>query len=510
MIRGFATPGGTQAYAEKHSALTYGELDRTGLLVSQAGFGCYRVDVSVDAHREALTRALLQGVNLIDTSANYADGGSEALVGKVLGDLVNSGNLERQEVVVVTKGGYLQGENYEISQERKRERRPFPGLVLYGEGLEHCVHPEFLEDQIGRSLKRLDLEAVDIYLLHNPEYYLGWAANAGISLGDACREYYRRIALAFHHLESEVARGRLRFYGISSNTFPSPASDPQFTALETAWEIAAAINAAHHFRVIQLPMNLLETGGVTENNQSGDRNVVEFAREKKLGVLINRPLNAIAGRSMVRLADVGAGPSMGPEEVEHRIRELVRSEEELRQRVLAELSLTVSSRDQVISQAAVGQTLWQHWRNFGSYDRWQELQAYYFLPRIQALVQSIEEHADRSKSIFPWLERHRAKALAAFQAVTSAYQGETARQSALIKSWIASVDPLWGGAKSLSQMAVRALRSTAGVTCVLVGMRQEKYVDDVLRELVEPIEAGERDESWQALELTRDEIIAPA
>ncbi len=103
-----------------------------------------------------------------------------------------------------------------------------------------------------------------------------------------------------------------------------------------------------------------------------------------------------------------------------------------------------------------------------------------------------------------------APSLAAFQAVTSAYQGETARQSALIKSWIASVDPLWGGAKSLSQMAVRALRSTAGVTCVLVGMRQEKYVDDVLRELVEPIEAGERDESWQALELTRDEIIAPA
>jgi hypothetical protein len=56
-------------------------------------------------------------------------------------------------------------------------------------------------------------------------------------------------------------------------------------------------------------------------------------------------------------------------------------------------------------------------------------------------------------------------------------------------------------------MAVRALRSTAGLKCVLVGMRQEKYVDDVLRELGEPIEAGERDESWQTLEETRDEIL---
>ena len=507
MIRGFATAEGTRACAEAHSALTYGELDRTGLLVSQAGFGCYRVDVSVEAHRQALTRALLQGINLIDTSANYADGGSEALVGKVLGELVDSGNLQRQDVVVVTKGGYLQGENCEISQERKRQGRPFPDLVLYGEGLEHSVHPEFLEDQIGRSLRRLDLETVDIYLLHNPEYYLGWAAKAGISLSEARREYYRRIALAFHHLESEVARGRLRFYGISSNTFPSPASDPQFTALETACEVAESVSPVHHFRVIQLPMNLLETGGVTEHNQSGDRSVVEFAREKRLGVLINRPLNAIAERSMVRLADVGAGPSMGPEEVEQRIREVVRSEEELRERVLAEFFLTASSREQIMGQAAVGQTLWQHWRNFGSHDRWQELQAYYFLPRVQALVHFLEKHGDRSKSTSPWLERHRERTVAAFQAVTFVYQAEAARRSALMRRWIASVDPLWGDSTTLSQMAVRAIRSTAGVTCVLVGMRQEKYVDDVLRELGKPIEAGERDESWQTLEATREEIL---
>jgi aryl-alcohol dehydrogenase-like predicted oxidoreductase len=482
-------------------------LDRTGLLVSQAGFGGYRVDVSVDAHRQALTRALLQGINLIDTSANYADGGSEALVGKVFGDLVDSGNLERQHVVIVTKGGYLQGENYEISQERKRERRPFPDLVLYGEGLEHCIHPEFLEDQIGRSLERLELETVDAYLLHNPEYYLGRAAKTGISLGEARREYYRRIDLAFRHLESEVARGRIRFYGISSNTFPSPASDSQFTSLEAAWEIAASISAAHHFRVIQLPMNLLETGGITEHNQSGDRSVVESARDKRLAVLINRPLNAIAGRSMVRLADVDAGPSVGPQEVEQRIREVVRSEEELRQGVLTELSLTASSRDQIMEQAAVGQTLWKHWRNFGAYDRWQELQAYYFSPRVQALVRFLEEHADRSRSVFPWLERHRELVLAAFQAVTSVYRGEAAGRSGLIRSWIASLDPLWGGAKSLSQMAVRALRSTAGITCVLVGMRQERYVEDVLGELGERIEAGERDGSWQALEATREEIL---
>jgi hypothetical protein len=507
VIKGYATPEATAAYAKRHVPLNYGDFNRTGLLVSQAGFGCYRVDVSVATHHRALTKALIEGINLVDTSANYADGGSEALVGKVFGELIDSGGLRREELVVVTKGGYLQGENYEISQERKRRGKPFPDLVLYDEGIEHCIHPEFLDDQIGRSLGRLNLDTIDVYLLHNPEYYLGWAAKTGLSLEEARREYYRRIELAFRHLESEVARGRIRSYGMSSNTFPSPDSDRQFTSLETLWEIAESVGAAHHFRVIQLPMNFLETGGVTEENQSGGRSVLHLAREKGVGVLINRPLNAVAGRSMIRLADVDAGQPLDPEEVEQRIREVVRSEEELSERVLAELSLTASSRDQIVSQAGVGQTLWQHWRSFGSYDRWQELQAYYFVPRVQVLVPFLREHAERSTSISPWLERHQESVLAAFQAVTSVYRGEAARRSGLIRSWIASVDSLWAGAKTLSRMAIRALRSTAGVTCVLVGMRQERYVEEVLGELGEPVAAGEREKSWKTLQETREEVL---
>jgi hypothetical protein len=53
-------------------------------------------------------------------------------------------------------------------------------LVEYAEGLEHCIHPDFLDDQIGRSLDRLGLDALDGYLLHNPEYYLGWAHKQGL------------------------------------------------------------------------------------------------------------------------------------------------------------------------------------------------------------------------------------------------------------------------------------------------------------------------------------------
>jgi hypothetical protein len=48
-------------------------------------------------------------------------------------------------------------------------------------------------------------------------------------------------------------------------------------------------------------------------------------------------------------------------------------------------------------------------------------------------------------------------------------------------------------------MALRALRSTDGVTSVLVGMRHRLYVEDVLAELRRPVAVKERDEAWERL-----------
>ena len=47
----------------------------------------------MDTHREALHLALEGGINLIDTSANYGDGDSEALVGEVLTGLIGGLNM---------------------------------------------------------------------------------------------------------------------------------------------------------------------------------------------------------------------------------------------------------------------------------------------------------------------------------------------------------------------------------------------------------------------------------
>ena len=500
MLTGHATPEDTQAYADKHPEIDYRPLDETGLLVSPAGFGGYRVDVSVGDHHQALRHALLNGVNLIDTSSNYGGGGSEKLVGTVLRRLDDEGDVSRQAVVVVSKGGYLQGENYQISQQRKEAGRPFPDLVEYADGLEHCIHPEFLDHQLARSLNRLQMETLDVYLLHNPEYYLNWAWKAGVELEEARKEYYRRIELALGHLETAVEQGRIRWYGISSNTFPSPAGALDHTSLARVWEIAEAIASDHHFRVIQLPMNLLETEGVTESNQPDEQNVVAFARERGLGVLINRPLNAIADNQITRLADFGPVPEgVEVEEVADAIGALVAQEERFREEVLPLLDLEEGQRRQLVETFAAGRALQGRWQQFGTYYNWDDVQTRYLVPRVQSGVNFLSGRSGLPAPAVSWLTGYVNALNEAMHTVDAVYKAQAERKSRAVRERAAAADEEWAEAERLSQMAVRALRSTAGVTTVLVGMRRREYVDDVLAELRREVSVHGREASWAAL-----------
>src|SRR5690606_20792261 len=77
-------------------------LGRTGLRVSRLGLGTMTWGRDTDEHeaRDQLTAFVEAGGTLIDTSADYADGDSERLLGRLIGTLVR-----RDEVVLATKAG---------------------------------------------------------------------------------------------------------------------------------------------------------------------------------------------------------------------------------------------------------------------------------------------------------------------------------------------------------------------------------------------------------------------
>jgi hypothetical protein len=247
-------------------------------------------------------------------------------------------------------------------------------------------------------------------------------------------------------------------------------------------------------------MNLFETGGTTERNQSTGISILQCAQEKQIGVLINRPLNAIIANRLIRLAEVESVQASSPEEIAQRMDDLIDSEELLQHEILPELSLTPSLQAQVLEHVAIGAVLKQQWSNFGSYERWRELQSYYFTPRIRGVVQFLEQQENLSESVLSWIRSHQEKLEDAFQAISSVYQEQAAEQAAMIKARVSSADADWDEAATLSQIALRALRSTLGITTVLVGMRQESYVNDVIEELGRPVSTKDRAESWHKLQ----------
>ncbi len=275
----------------------YVPLGRVHPRVSRIGFGAYRVDDRSDVHRESLREALVGGISLIDTSTNYADGHSEILVGEVVRDVVARGAARREDLVIVTKAGYVQGSNQREAVKKARAGSPWSEVTEYAPDCWHCISPDFLNDQLSASLERLAMPRVDVLLLHNPEYFLMDAMHRGAAPANARAAFYDRLARAFRHLESERAAGRIGAYGVSSNTFVVSHEKEDAVSLE---RVLAA--AGPGFAIVELPFNPLETGAKEAVHTPDGRSVLEVAKAAGLGVLVNRPLNAFSARGLVRFA----------------------------------------------------------------------------------------------------------------------------------------------------------------------------------------------------------------
>ncbi|MFO7447054.1 MAG: aldo/keto reductase [Ignavibacteriaceae bacterium] len=459
--------------------MKYKKLGKTNLTVSICGFGCYRVNQSINQHRSALEFALTNGINLVDTSANYTDGGSEVLVGQVLEDVIKTGEFKLEDFVVVTKGGYIQGENLRIASEREREGRPFKAVVKCSPDLWHCIHPEFLSHQITLSLGRLKIKKADIYLLHNPEYFLTYSSIS--SDEERQKEYYHRIKKAFVHLEKEVKRGRISYYGISSNTFGEVSSKSSFTSLEKIIQIARGISTNNHFAVIQLPFNLIERGALENKNQvNNSKSVLELASEENLGVLINRPLNAIVDNKLTRLADFAIRENRSFEEINELIKDLNEQENFLQKEFVDKTDFTSSEKKSLYDCLSLASILSQKYEKFESPNHFQEIKGYYLIPRANYAISQLVGKLTNNEELINVIKRYAVTTnilLDSIESDLSLKHNETNRR---LHEETAKYLDEEQKKLSLSQKAILMINSLSEVSCTLVGMRKIEYVKDVL------------------------------
>jgi aryl-alcohol dehydrogenase-like predicted oxidoreductase len=438
----------------------YRALGTTGLRCHPLGFGCYRVAAGNGAHEAALRAYLAMGGNLIDTSANYGDGLSEVLVGQVLQD------QPRERLVIVTKGGYIQGRNLDLARSRN-----FPETVYYGEGLWHSIHPGFLETQVEGSLERMRLDRIDVYLLHNPEYFLTEKEHHGGPSAADHEEFYRRVREAFRFLESQVDRGRLSWYGISSNNFGLPADDRTHTSVSRCLAEARAVRADHHFRAIQLPLNLYEPGGALERANEG-RTVLDYCADEGLGVVVNRPLNAFDGRRMIRLADfVKTGQAPPGAEVLHAMLEPIRSQEA---RLALELGVPL-----VGGKQGVAEVIEELVPRLQSNAHWEQTVG----PRVIVPVRKWVEETDRrlgdDMRWAAWRLDFVQALEALFEEIGRFLGAREQETSDRVRSRLREAGYAESG-ESLSRMAIHTLLGLRGLDAVLCGMRRLEYVEDAM------------------------------
>ncbi len=289
MLPGSATAEGTDAYRRRLGARVAPENFRNfaDCWLSSLGLGTYLGDedpATDELYRDAGTRALELGINVVDTAINYRHQRSERVIGRALAALVASGALRREEVVVATKGGFIPFDGAVPRNPGAYFTETYlrPGIVGPDDVVAgiHCMTPRYLADQLERSRRNLGLETLDIYYVHNPETQLGEVDRG---------EFLGRMRAAFAFLESAVGEGKIRLYGTATwNGYRQPPPAREYLSLAELEKVAREVaGEQHHFRMVQLPYNLAMTEAFTRANQTVDGeavSVLEAAR--RLGIYV--------------------------------------------------------------------------------------------------------------------------------------------------------------------------------------------------------------------------------
>ena len=210
--------------------MKYRTLGKTGLKVSEIGFGAWAIGGDAFGNSygptddqtslESLKKALDLGCNFFDTADAYGHGHSEELLGRAL-------KGRRNEVIIATKAG----------------------ADFYHDPPRMNFSADYLSFALGKSLERLQTDHVDLYQLHNPPIQL------------------LKTGKIFETLEKLVEAGRISYYGVSIH-------DPE-----------EGIYAMKNGRptALQVVFNILR--------QESKNRLFQAARENNVAIIAREPLS---------------------------------------------------------------------------------------------------------------------------------------------------------------------------------------------------------------------------
>jgi len=250
-------------------------------------------DAEDQRYERLLAAGIKSGLNFVDTAINYRCQRSERAVGNAIRAVITNGLAARTEVVVCTKAGYVPLEKeppatrdaykaYLAAEYFDRGIMSASDIVAGG----HCLKPGFLSNQVERSRANLGLDCIDVFYIHNPEQQLDVLSRP---------EFLQVMREAFAELEECVASGKIGMYGCATwnglRVFPA---NRNYLSLEEL--VSAAVDAGgkdHHFKVVQLPVNLAMTEAVrlpSQHDGTTNHSLLEIAQQFGISVVASAAL----------------------------------------------------------------------------------------------------------------------------------------------------------------------------------------------------------------------------
>jgi aryl-alcohol dehydrogenase-like predicted oxidoreductase len=298
LISGYATEQGTERFRDRFSSrLPKHFRSARQLQLSSIGAGTYLGDPTEDCDRRymsAVTCAIEMGINVIDSAINYRHQRSERAIGRALARMVSKGKVQRDEVFLATKGGFLALDG---------EAPPDPSVYFYRRVIEsglarpediaaecHVISPAYLKNQIDASRDNLGVETIDLYYLHNPETQLSRVDR---------KEFYSRLKKAFVALEEAVMEGKIRSYGTATwNAYRAAPESADAVPLDEVLRVAQEAGGTdHHFRAIQFPFNFAMLEALLNKTQALDgRQVPLLHAASEAGLMVFASASLLQGQ----------------------------------------------------------------------------------------------------------------------------------------------------------------------------------------------------------------------
>ena len=218
---------------------------------------------------DVIEHAFKIGISNFDVAPNYRNTRSELVLGRMLK------KIKSENIFITTKGGFVPFDFSDATiNESDYIHTNYINTSLTTINTFDFYHfqsfdPRYLEHEFNLSLQRLNVDKIDLYYLHNPEYLLARVDK---------ETFLKQMNSVYFWLKQKIDNKQILNFGISTwDGFFYEDANKRLQMIDFI-DLAVKHNIMDHFKAIQFPFNILKTDAFSKATQFIDNGFISLIR----------------------------------------------------------------------------------------------------------------------------------------------------------------------------------------------------------------------------------------